>query len=65
MSVINAIIDIIIHYEGNYKIIEIAIEGCLHGELADVYRHVEDMEEKLGLKFDALIVCGDFQSLRH
>ena len=43
----------------------VAVEGCLHGELDQVYAHVARVEEKLGQKMDLLIICGDFQSMRH
>ncbi|THU70601.1 hypothetical protein C4D60_Mb08t26710 [Musa balbisiana] len=44
---------------------QIAVEGCLHGELDEVYasiRHVEKIEDT---KIDLLIRCGDFQAVRN
>lgn len=42
-----------------------AIEGCLHGELEQVYDKLVQLQEKTGVKLDLLLICGDFQSLRH
>ncbi|CAL9109686.1 unnamed protein product [Musa acuminata var. zebrina] len=44
---------------------QIAVEGCLHGELDEVYasiRHVEKIED---IKIDLLIRCGDFQHVKN
>lgn len=38
--------------------IAIAVEGCCHGKLDDIYARLEE------LSIDLLICCGDFQSLR-
>ena len=44
---------------------KVAVEGCLHGELEEVYRQVSNTQKKIGVKIDALIICGDAQTLRH
>jgi lariat debranching enzyme len=43
----------------------VAVEGCLHGELEAVYEHLASIQQKMGIKLDLLLICGDFQSLRH
>ena len=45
--------------------LSIAIEGCCHGELDNIYKRLEDYEKDTGRKIDVLICCGDFQSLRN
>ncbi|KAI4381001.1 hypothetical protein MLD38_007121 [Melastoma candidum] len=43
----------------------IAVEGCMHGDLDNVYRTVQDIERREGVKVDLLLCCGDFQSVRN
>ncbi|KAJ1909219.1 lariat debranching enzyme, partial [Tieghemiomyces parasiticus] len=43
----------------------IAIEGCCHGELEDIYRAIADREKRLQRRIDLLIICGDFQAVRN
>ncbi|KAI8597679.1 DBR1-domain-containing protein [Dissophora ornata] len=43
----------------------IAVEGCCHGQLDDIYRAIEDRERQHGYKVDLLLICGDFQSIRN
>lgn len=40
---------------------QIAIEGCCHGELDNIYATLEYMQNAKGQKVDLLICCGDFQ----
>lgn len=40
---------------------QIAIEGCCHGELDKIYGALQRLEEKENIKIDLLICCGDFQ----
>jgi lariat debranching enzyme len=54
-----------IENEGTNRFRKVAVEGCLHGELNSVYQHVEALEKKINQKFDLLIICGDFQSMRN
>ncbi|KAJ8965672.1 hypothetical protein NQ314_003954 [Rhamnusium bicolor] len=44
---------------------KIAVEGCAHGELENIYDTIQLLEEKEGIKIDLLICCGDFQSSRN
>lgn len=44
---------------------KIAIEGCAHGELDNIYDTIKCMEEENDIKIDLLICCGDFQSVRN
>lgn len=45
--------------------LNIAVEGCCHGELDRIYRHIQEREEEEGLKVDLLLICGDFESIRN
>jgi hypothetical protein len=40
---------------------QIAVEGCMHGELDKVYDTLRRLEEAEGIKIDLLLCCGDFQ----
>lgn len=44
---------------------KIAIEGCAHGELEQIYDTIQYIETKENIKIDLLICCGDFQSTRN
>lgn len=44
---------------------KVAIEGCAHGELENIYDTIVLLEEKEKIKIDLLICCGDFQSSRN
>lgn len=44
---------------------KIAIEGCAHGDLENIYDTLHILEQKNGFKVDLLICCGDFQSSRN
>ncbi|KAL6012757.1 hypothetical protein ACLOJK_003246 [Asimina triloba] len=39
----------------------IAVEGCMHGELDNVYSTLRHLEKVENTKIDLLICCGDFQ----
>ena len=43
----------------------IAVEGCAHGELDQIYRSVENLARQRNVKVDLLICCGDFQAVRN
>ncbi|KAK4755840.1 hypothetical protein SAY87_009597 [Trapa incisa] len=43
----------------------IAIEGCMHGDLDNVYKTLKFIEERAGSKIDLLLCCGDFQAVRN
>ena len=42
-------------------VMQIAIEGCCHGELDKIYSTLQYLEKKENRKVDLLICCGDFQ----
>lgn len=44
--------------------LNVAIEGCCHGELDMIYDTIRDCESH-GAKVDILICCGDFQCVRN
>jgi lariat debranching enzyme len=44
--------------------LNVAIEGCCHGELDLIYDTIRDVSSK-GVKVDLLLVCGDFQCCRN
>ncbi|XP_072972739.1 lariat debranching enzyme [Typha angustifolia] len=44
---------------------KIAVEGCMHGELDNVYATLKKLEEAEKTKIDLLICCGDFQAVRN
>ncbi|KAJ8919810.1 hypothetical protein NQ315_006339 [Exocentrus adspersus] len=44
---------------------KIAIEGCAHGELENIYDTIQLLEETESIKINLLICCGDFQSSRN
>nr|PVC51583.1 lariat debranching enzyme [Theileria orientalis] len=44
--------------------LQIAVEGCCHGELDKIYERIRSHELESGTKVDLLLCCGDFQSIR-
>ena len=42
----------------------IAVVGCLHGKIEEVYQCITDIEEKEKIKVDLLLCCGDIEALR-
>ncbi|GAA93409.1 hypothetical protein E5Q_00050 [Mixia osmundae IAM 14324] len=43
----------------------VAIEGCCHGELDDIYGTLASVDRREGQQTDLLLTCGDFQALRN
>lgn len=43
----------------------IAVEGCMHGDLDNVYSTILYLEKVENTKIDLLICCGDFQAVRN
>ncbi len=41
---------------------QIAVEGCCHGELDNIYGTLQHLEKAEWKKIDLLISCGDFQA---
>lgn len=48
-----------------FLILQIAVEGCCHGELDQIYETMQRLEDEEGKKIDLLISCGDFQAMRN
>ncbi|KAG0570744.1 hypothetical protein KC19_6G184600 [Ceratodon purpureus] len=44
---------------------QIAVEGCAHGDLDNIYATLQHLEHTENVKIDLLICCGDFQALRN
>ncbi|KAJ0247407.1 Lariat debranching enzyme [Hirschfeldia incana] len=44
---------------------KIAIEGCMHGDLDNVYKTIQHHEQVHNTKVDLLLCCGDFQAVRN
>ncbi|RWS14536.1 hypothetical protein B4U79_11682 [Dinothrombium tinctorium] len=44
---------------------KIAIVGCIHGELSQVYRDIEAIEKRENFRVDLVLICGDVQTLRN
>lgn len=44
---------------------QIAVEGCCHGELDNIYASLALTEQRQGVKVDLLLICGDFQAVRN
>ncbi|PIN15388.1 RNA lariat debranching enzyme [Handroanthus impetiginosus] len=44
---------------------KIAVEGCMHGDLDNVYATLFHLQEVEKIKIDLLICCGDFQAVRN
>ena len=40
---------------------KIAVEGCMHGDLDNVYKTLQHYETIHNTKVDLLLCCGDFQ----
>lgn len=43
---------------------QVAVQGCSHGSLDEIYRTIETYTETTGEVVDLLLLCGDFQALR-
>ncbi|KAG2178016.1 hypothetical protein INT43_003269 [Umbelopsis isabellina] len=44
---------------------KIAVEGCCHGQLDDIYGSIRLLEHKEEIKIDLVLICGDFQAIRN
>lgn len=47
------------------KKIRMAVVGCLHGNLKDVYDQIKLNESQTNQKVDILLCCGDFEAVRN
>ncbi|CEP02701.1 hypothetical protein PBRA_002668 [Plasmodiophora brassicae] len=45
--------------------VRVAVVGCAHGALDQLYASVAYLEQEKGVKIDLLLVCGDFQAVRN
>ncbi|PIO55415.1 Ser/Thr phosphatase family protein, partial [Teladorsagia circumcincta] len=45
--------------------LRLAVAGCAHGEMDKIYEVLAEIEKEKGYKFDLLICCGDYQSVRN
>ena len=41
----------------------VAVQGCAHGALDDIYASLQRTEQQCGVRADVLLCCGDFQAL--
>ncbi|KAJ2792907.1 lariat debranching enzyme [Coemansia linderi] len=48
-----------------HRKLTIAVEGCCHGQLDDIYRHLLQQQQRLRKTVDLLVICGDFQAVRN
>jgi hypothetical protein len=44
---------------------QIAVEGCCHGDLDEIYAEVANLEQQQQCKVDLLLIGGDFQAVRN
>ena len=54
-----------INLMASFRLLQIAIEGCAHGELDSIYASLALTEQRCGAKVDVLLICGDFQAVRN
>ncbi|KAJ2500558.1 lariat debranching enzyme [Coemansia sp. RSA 1972] len=47
------------------RTLNIAIEGCCHGMLDNIYSQLLTRQKQTKKKIDLLIICGDFQAIRN
>eukprot|EP01126_Amoeba_proteus_P043403 TRINITY_DN4761_c0_g2_i8.p1 TRINITY_DN4761_c0_g2~~TRINITY_DN4761_c0_g2_i8.p1 ORF type:complete len:448 (+),score=80.20 TRINITY_DN4761_c0_g2_i8:78-1421(+) len=45
--------------------INIAVVGCTHGQLDEIYQSINEIEEKQKKKVDLVLCCGDFEAVRN
>jgi lariat debranching enzyme len=45
--------------------LQIAVEGCCHGELDAIYARIAELERQNNYTVDLLLICGDFQAIRN
>ncbi len=54
-----------IYNDGDSQFVNIAVQGCCHGELDSIYKSISDTEASTQQVVDLLIICGDMQCIRH
>ena len=45
-------------------LLNVAVEGCCHGELDTIYDEIRNHQSKTGTPVDLLLICGDFECIR-
>jgi lariat debranching enzyme len=45
--------------------LNVAVEGCCHGELDRIYSTIIESEREMGIRVDLLLICGDFEAIRN
>lgn len=53
-----------IQEETRFGVVNVAVQGCCHGELDTIYAKVREAEASTGTKVDLLLICGDFECVR-
>ncbi|TYI31666.1 hypothetical protein ES332_A04G000200v1 [Gossypium tomentosum] len=48
-----------------FKMMKIAVEGCMHGDLDKVYDTIKYIENTRNIKIDLLLCYGDFQAVKN
>ena len=43
----------------------VAVEGCAHGNLDEIYDSLLQTQQQNEINIDLLLCCGDFQSIRN
>lgn len=51
--------------DGSGNSVRIAVQGCSHGALENIYNILESYQQKHERRIDLLLCCGDFQALRN
>jgi lariat debranching enzyme len=54
----------VIREQTNWGVVNVAVQGCCHGELDTIYAKVCEAESSTGTKVDLLLICGDFECVR-
>ncbi len=44
--------------------VNIAVQGCAHGDLDSIYQEIVRVQTTSGKQVDLLIISGDFESMR-
>ncbi|GBC00050.1 hypothetical protein RclHR1_03720011 [Rhizophagus clarus] len=44
---------------------KVAVEGCCHNTLEEIYKTLEHIENVENIKIDLLLICGDFETIRN
>ena len=47
------------------RTVQVAVQGCAHGALDDIYAELQRQEQQFQRKAELLICCGDFEATRN